>query len=96
MIGHGLFQCSGVFVLNEEKSLVFALVDQGYDVWVGNHRCAGGLDHVSLSPHDPEFWDWGLLEIATYDFPALVEYVKAHTQFPKVRNQLKMYNAVYA
>ena len=38
LIQHGLFQCSGIFVANEEKSLAFKLVDEGYEVWLGNNR----------------------------------------------------------
>lgn len=83
-IGHGLFQCSGAFVLNEEKSMAFVLVDQGYDVWVGNNRSISGLDHISLSHEDPEYWNWGLKELGIYDFPAMVDYVRSFTEFSKV------------
>lgn len=84
-IGHGLFQCSGAFVLNEENSMAFVLVDQGYDVWVGNNRSIAGLDHTSLSHKDPEYWNWGLKELGIYDFPAMVDYVRSFTQFEKVK-----------
>lgn len=83
-IGHGLFQCSGAFVLNEENSMAFVLIDQGYDVWVGNNRSIAGMDHTSLSHHDPEYWNWGLKELAIYDFPAMVDYIISFTGFSKV------------
>ncbi|KAI7899403.1 Alpha/Beta hydrolase protein [Cokeromyces recurvatus] len=84
MIGHGLFQCSGAFVLNEERSLAFTLSDEGYDVWVGNNRSITGYDHISLSHKDPEYWNWGLKELGVYDFCAMIEYIKEYTGFSKV------------
>ncbi|KAF1805301.1 Alpha/Beta hydrolase protein [Mucor lusitanicus] len=84
LIGHGLFQCSGAFVLNEQRSLAFALIDQGYDVWVGNNRSIAGLDHVSLSFKDPEYWNWGLKELGIYDFAAMLDHVKLYSDSSKV------------
>lgn len=84
LIGHGLFQCSGAFVLNEERSLAFVLIDEGYDVWVGNNRSTAGLGHTSLSYKDPEYWNWGLKELGIYDFPALIDHVRLYSGFPKV------------
>lgn len=90
LIGHGLFQCSGAFVLNEEKSLAFMLIDQGYDVWVGNNRSIAGLEHVSLSFKDPEYWNWGLKELGLYDFTSMIEHVKMITGFSKVTRKIGM------
>ncbi|KAK4519785.1 Glycerol-3-phosphate/dihydroxyacetone phosphate acyltransferase [Mucor velutinosus] len=84
LIGHGLFQCSGAFVLNEQRSLAFTLIDQGYDVWVGNNRSIAGLDHVSLSFKDPEYWNWGLKELGIYDFAAMLDHVKLYSNSSKV------------
>ncbi|GAA5802632.1 hypothetical protein HPULCUR_008105 [Helicostylum pulchrum] len=84
LIGHGLFQCSGAFVLNEQDSLAFHLVNQGYDVWLGNNRSIASLDHLSLSHEDPEYWNWGLKELGMYDFPAMVDYVCSTTGFSKI------------
>ncbi|KAI8378752.1 Alpha/Beta hydrolase protein [Choanephora cucurbitarum] len=84
LIGHGLFQCSGAFVLNEDKSLAFRLIEEGYDVWIGNNRSIGGLDHISLSYKDPEYWNWGLKELAVYDFKAMIDYVRSYSGFDRV------------
>ncbi|KAI8344495.1 Alpha/Beta hydrolase protein [Chlamydoabsidia padenii] len=84
LLGHGLFQCSGDFVLNEKDSIVFALVDEGYDVWTGNNRAVGPLEHVSLSPDDPCYWDWGLKELGIYDLPAMLDYICTTTGQEKV------------
>ena len=85
LIGHGLFQCSGAFVLNEDKSLAFRLIEEGYDVWIGNNRSIGGLDHISLSYKDPEYWNWGLKELAVYDFKAMIDYVRSYSGFDRVK-----------
>jgi hypothetical protein len=79
LIGHGLFQCSGAFVLNEQRSLAFTLIENGYDVWVGNNRSIAGLDHISLSFKDPEYWNWGLKELGIYDFVAMINHVKLYS-----------------
>ncbi|CEP11119.1 hypothetical protein [Parasitella parasitica] len=79
LIGHGLFQCSGAFVLNEQRSLAFTLIENGYDVWVGNNRSIAGLDHISLSFKDPEYWNWGLKELGVYDFAAMLNHVKLYS-----------------
>ncbi|CAO3611835.1 unnamed protein product [Cunninghamella blakesleeana] len=84
LIGHGLFQCSGAFVLNEKKSLAFALVDQGYDVWTGNNRAVASLDHTYLSPNDVNYWNWGLKELGLHDLPTMLDYIRSTTGFETV------------
>lgn len=86
LLGHGLFQCSGDFVLNEENSLAFALVEQGYDVWMGNTRATSTLDHVSLSHKDPEYWAWGLKELSLHDLVCALDFVGKQTGFNKVHS----------
>jgi len=80
ILQHGLFQSSGIFVISHVKSsLAFFLVDQGYDVWLGNNR--GVLDrHIELRSSDPAYWDWTLDELGRYDFPAIVKFVAKQTQ----------------
>ncbi|ORZ08919.1 Alpha/Beta hydrolase protein [Absidia repens] len=84
LIGHGLFQCSGDFVLNEKESLVFTLVDQGYDVWTGNNRAVGSTEHTNLSQNDPCYWNWGLKELGLYDLPAMLDHIRETTGHKKV------------
>jgi hypothetical protein len=64
--------------------LVFTLIDQGYDVWVGNNRSTGSLDHISLSHEDPEYWNWGLKELGIHDFPSMIDHVRLYTGYSKV------------
>ncbi|KAJ3163731.1 hypothetical protein HK101_000599, partial [Irineochytrium annulatum] len=80
---HGLFQSSGVWVTSGMDSLAFFLVDQGYDVWMGNNRTSIE-QHAVLKPSDAKFWDWSLDELARYDFPAIVDLVRRETKYDKV------------
>ncbi|KAJ3217980.1 hypothetical protein HDU67_006880 [Dinochytrium kinnereticum] len=80
---HGLFQSSGVWVTNGMHSLAFYLVDQGFDVWMGNNRTCIE-QHVSLSPSHTDFWNWSLDELARYDFPAHLDLVRRETGYDKV------------
>jgi len=74
-----LFQSSGIFVVaNQHQSLAFYLVEQGYDVWMGNNRGVHGK-HTHLTSEDEQYWDWSLDELGRYDFPALVRFVAQQT-----------------
>jgi len=83
ILQHGLFQSSGIFVANEKESLAFYLADLRYDVWLGNNRGVFDL-HTTLQPSDSKYWDWGLDELAKYDFPAMIDYVIYTTGFQKI------------
>lgn len=71
---HGLLDSSDTWLMLENYSLPFLLWKKGYDVWLGNCRGVGPLQHLHFKAHDPRFWDWSFDEIAKYDFPALVHY----------------------
>jgi pimeloyl-ACP methyl ester carboxylesterase len=80
VLQHGLFQSSGIYVVaNKTESLAFYLVDQGYDVWLGNNRCVYDR-HIELKSSDPAYWDWCLDELGQYDFSAIVKFVAKQTQ----------------
>lgn len=85
LVGHGLFQCSGDFVLNEEGSLAFVLAKWGYDVWLGNTRATLTWEHDYLSHKDKEYWAWGLKELGLYDWVAMIDFVRQSTGYEKVR-----------
>jgi len=82
ILQHGLLQNSAVFVTNEESSLAFYLAEQGYDVWLGNNR--GNHKHEHLTPDQEEYWNWGLDELAVYDFPAIVGFVLSQVPHSRV------------
>ncbi|KAJ3329237.1 hypothetical protein HDU76_008340 [Blyttiomyces sp. JEL0837] len=80
---HGLFQSSGVWITNGKESFAFYLVDQGYDVWMGNNRAVFER-HLTLKTSDPRFWNWSLDELALYDVPTMLSTVRHHTKTEKV------------
>jgi len=85
LIMHGLFQSSGSFVTSEERSLAFWLARQGkYQVFLGNNRGVFDMGHRKYSRHDPRFWDWNIRDLAVYDLPALVDYVRNATGYEKI------------
>ncbi|XP_045479736.1 lipase 1-like [Harmonia axyridis] len=61
-----------------KNSLPYLLLEEGYDVWLGNVRgTQASFNHTSVDPYeDPEkFWDTSIHEIGYYDLPAMVDYV---------------------
>ncbi|KAF7974323.1 hypothetical protein HWV62_12366 [Athelia sp. TMB] len=81
----GLFQSSGAFITSEERSLAFWLAEHaGYQVFLGNTRCVFDMGHLSYAKDDPRFWDWTIRDLATYDFPALINHASRATGHPKI------------
>ncbi|XP_018405978.1 PREDICTED: lipase 1-like [Cyphomyrmex costatus] len=73
----GIFCSSDIWVLfGPGKDLAFLLVDEGYDVWLGNSRgntyCRS---HIKLSPQNKNFWQFSYHEIGTKDLPVVIDYV---------------------
>ncbi|KAL1560848.1 hypothetical protein AAHA92_11017 [Salvia divinorum] len=63
-----------------DESLGFILADNGFDVWLGNVRGTNySSGHTSLSPNDPEYWDWSWDELVAYDLPAMFDYIHNQT-----------------
>jgi pimeloyl-ACP methyl ester carboxylesterase len=78
LIVHGFTGCSSDFVLfGPNKSLGFQLVDNGYDVWLGNVR-GGKLteSHVSMKSSMPEFWNYTITEVSIIDTANMIDYVR--------------------
>ncbi|WFC93531.1 hypothetical protein MBRA1_000151 [Malassezia brasiliensis] len=84
LILHGLFQSSGSFITSEERSLAFWLAAQGYQVYLGNNRAVYDMGHRRFSRYAPEFWDYNIRDLALYDLPAMVDYVRRRTGFEKI------------
>jgi len=83
---HGLLDAAKTWVANfKHQSLAYILHDAGYDVWMGNMRGnTYGKAHTSLSPSKDNFWAFTFNEMATYDLPAMLEYVLAKTGQPNL------------
>lgn len=74
---HGLW-CDSMFYLanDADKAPAFILVEQGYDVWLGNNRgnrYARG--HTSLNVQEQAFWEFNFADMGMYDSPAFIDFV---------------------
>jgi pimeloyl-ACP methyl ester carboxylesterase len=80
ILQHGLLDSSATWVVNSRsKSLGFILADHGYDVWMSNSRGnAFSRNHSGFSPESKVFWDFTFDDMAAFDLPAVVEYVRHH------------------
>ena len=79
---HGLLMNSEVWVCitEKERCLPFLLIDQGYDVWLGNNR--GNKYSKKCMHHAPtgvEFWDFSMDQFAFHDIPDSINYILATT-----------------
>ncbi|CAN0863160.1 Triacylglycerol lipase 2, partial [Linum grandiflorum] len=81
LLQHGVLMDGMAWLLLPPKeSLAFVLADNGYDVWIANGRGTKySRSHVSLAANDKAYWDWSWDELATYDLPAMVDYVHNQT-----------------
>jgi pimeloyl-ACP methyl ester carboxylesterase len=88
ILQHGLLDSSYTWVSNfEDESLGYILADKGFDVWFGNNRGNRyGRHHLSKDPDDKSsgFWDFTWDDMASYDVPAMINYVTDLTGYPTV------------
>ncbi|KAM0333494.1 hypothetical protein ACHAQA_002157 [Verticillium albo-atrum] len=80
---HGLLMNSEVWVCltDAERCLPFVLVEQGYDVWLGNNRGNKySKKSVKHSPTSLEFWNFSIDEFAFHDIPDSISYILETTR----------------
>jgi lysosomal acid lipase/cholesteryl ester hydrolase len=84
---HGLFDCFAGVLNDEEDSLGIRLVNQGYDLWMGNARCNRySRDHqwmevdTSIFEVRSKFWEISFDDMAEFDQPALWEFILGQTK----------------
>jgi lysosomal acid lipase/cholesteryl ester hydrolase len=85
---HGLMTSSELWVVGDstERCLPFQLVDQGYDVWLGNNRGNKySQGHTTLSMADIEYWNFSIDEFALHDIPCMINYVLTTTNQESLR-----------
>jgi len=79
---HGLMMNSEVWVCltDAERCLPFVLVEQGYDVWLGNNRGNKySKKSVNHSPTTNAFWNFSIDQFAFHDIPDTIEYILSTT-----------------
>lgn len=82
-MNHGLEDSSDAWIMNGlEKSPAFVAASAGYDVWVSNTRGNKySQKHVHFDPKvDKQYWDHSFVEIAKYDLPAFIKYIRSYLQ----------------
>ncbi|KAM0755767.1 alpha/beta-hydrolase [Meredithblackwellia eburnea MCA 4105] len=79
ILQHGILSNSVTWMVNEERSLAFWLVEQGYDVYLSNIRTNFEMPHRQFKRSDPRYWAWSFKEIGIYDLPAIIDYVHTRT-----------------
>ena len=91
ILQHGLIDSSYTWLfLDKNHSLVFLLVNNGFDVWLTNTRGnAVSFEHENSKEYDSskidsKYWNFSFHEMAIYDLPANVNYIKQKTGFDKV------------
>ncbi|KAM0722643.1 hypothetical protein Q7P37_002084 [Cladosporium fusiforme] len=84
---HGLMMNSEVWVCltEKERCLPFVLVEQGFDVWLGNNR-GNKYSKKSLhhSPTDIPFWNFSMDQFAFHDIPDTIDYILTTTKQPSL------------
>lgn len=80
---HGLLMNSEVWVVNTDakKSIAFALVDLGFDVWLGNNRGNKySRKHMKYNIESRDFWNFCLDDFALFDIPDTIDYILSVTK----------------
>ena len=62
------------------------LVDEGYDIWIGNNRgTMYSWDHETIdSAVDDDYWMWTWAEMGLYDDTANITMIKKQTGLDKI------------
>jgi len=72
------------------KNLPIMLLEQGYDVWVGNNRgtiqCLEHIDKKNFNWKSTwsKYWEFSFDEMAEYDLPTMIEYITEISGFDKI------------
>ncbi|XP_049938161.1 lipase 3-like [Schistocerca serialis cubense] len=78
LMHHGFLADSDSWLLQEDQSLPYVLVDSNecYDVWLANGRGNRySRNHTTLDPDKSEYWQFSWHEQGAYDIPAIIDYI---------------------
>lgn len=80
---HGITADAHTFFSNGEGlALGYLLVENGFDVWVGNNRGSKySRRHKTLDIHKKEFWQFSFMELSQHDIPSNFAYIRKVSYF---------------
>ena len=87
LIQHGNLQdaTSWLTAFGNNKPFHLQLVDEGYDIWLGNNRGTEySQGHNTLTADDPEFWNFDWTDMGKFDDPANILAIKEATKQDKI------------
>ena len=83
--GHTQDAASWLTGYGDNKPFHLQLVDEGYDIWLGNNRGTEySRGHHLYTADDAQFWDFDFTDMGMYDDPANISAVKAATGSDKI------------
>jgi lysosomal acid lipase/cholesteryl ester hydrolase len=68
-------------------NLCFEVAKRGYDVWLLDDRgtAPASINHTTLNAdNDLAYWDYSLDELALFDLPGAIDYVRRETKYDKI------------
>ena len=83
ILGHGLMMNRASWHLSEDGSMINALCEAGYDVFVAEYR-GSRSSSGPIARDEPEFWDYSIVEHAYLDLPAIIDGVRKITASERV------------
>ena len=81
---HGLADTAWTFFQLKHKSLPFFLLQEGYDLWLGNIRGSIFSSKHTTKKIKADYNNFTIDEFVKYDLPAMVDYVKSRTGVKKL------------
>ncbi|CAJ2504046.1 Uu.00g114400.m01.CDS01 [Anthostomella pinea] len=84
---HGLLMNSEVWIslTDARRCLPFVLVEQGFDVWLGNNRGNKySKKSIHCSPTSTQFWNFSIDQFAFHDIPDSINYILDFTRQPSL------------